>query len=278
MCSTEQVPGFRTLMKTLQFNSVKEMLGFPDVAKAFQRAGISAFIIDPRTTGASEGEPRNDIDPLKQVEDLSDALTFLGNHDVVDSRRMGLWGYSFGAIVSLCAATMDRRAKFVIAVCPLVDFTYNPDKRPKVLARAIRDRESQVFGNPPSYMPMVNAEGENPVGFGTVDKERYAPLAAAGKEIFPGHVNRTTVQTYYKMFMWQPFALLEYLSPTPVMYVIPEHDTLSPSELQLEQFERLTCPKIKRIELGIGHEDVLMGSHLFSQMEAEVKFVRDRLG
>lgn len=55
---------------TIQFNCVKEML-LPDVAEAFQSLGLNAFIYDPRSIGDSDGIPKNQIDPLQQVEDLS---------------------------------------------------------------------------------------------------------------------------------------------------------------------------------------------------------------
>lgn len=43
----------------------------PDVAAKFQSMGFNAFIYDPRSIGDSDGIPRNQIDPLKQAEDLA---------------------------------------------------------------------------------------------------------------------------------------------------------------------------------------------------------------
>lgn len=56
----------------------------PEVAEQFQLANITALIYDPRSLGLSDGEPRNDIDPMKQVSDYSDALTFLLTHPLVN--------------------------------------------------------------------------------------------------------------------------------------------------------------------------------------------------
>lgn len=89
------------------------------VAEQFQLLGITALIYDPRSPGTSEGTPRNEIDPMKQVEDYSDAFTFLSTLLVVDSDRIGFWGMSFSGTIALCAAALDKRAKFVIAICPL---------------------------------------------------------------------------------------------------------------------------------------------------------------
>lgn len=64
------------------------MVNLPDVAEGFQRAGITALIYNPRTTGLSDGMPRNGMDPMKQVENYSDALTFLADHPMVDRNRI----------------------------------------------------------------------------------------------------------------------------------------------------------------------------------------------
>ena len=249
----------------------------PDAAEYFQTAGITALTYGPRSTAHSEGQPRNEIDPNRQVEDCSDALTFLSSLPTVDPKRVGFWGMSFGAAVSLCAAAVDKRAKFVIAVCPLTDFDLNPDKRSNVLAKAIKDRVSQIRGNPPFYLPMVTEAGENPAGFGAGgDTARYAQLVEVGKELAPNHVNRTTLQTYLKIFMWQPVPLWQYVSPTPIMFVVPELDTLSPTKSQLLQYDNLPEPKTVRIEPNVGHEDVIVRDHPRA-VGAQVEFINASL-
>ena len=253
-------------------------MNLPDVAEGFQRAGITALIYDPRTIGLSGGMPRNDIDPMKQVEDYSDALTFLADHPMVDRNRMAFWGVSFAGTVSLCAASLDKRAKLVIAVCPLTKFEYTPDKLPKVLAKCMKDRESQVKGNPPFYLPMVTERGENPAGFGVgIDKEKYEQIVNAGKDIAPNHVNRTTIQSYHKMLLWQPFTLWQYLDPTPVLFLTPELDQLSPPALQRAHFEKLTGPKRHQIAMGQGHIDVLAGDNFPVLMKMQTDFFWDAL-
>lgn len=253
-------------------------MGVPDAAEHFQRTGLTALIYDPRSTGLSDGQPRNEIDPVKQVEDMSDAATFLSGLPTVDPYKIGFWGMSFGAAVSLCAASLDRRAKFVIAVCPLTDFEYSLEKRPQILAKCIKDRVSQAKGNAPFYLPMVTEKGENPAGFGQVnDRERNAKLVKAGKELAPNHVNRTTLQSYSKIFMWQPISLWRHLSPTPAMFIIPESDTLSPAEAQLHHFGNLSHPKRLHVEPGVGHEEILVGEHLPSLMNLQTGFIHDAI-
>lgn len=259
------------------FNCTKEMF-VPDVASYFQAAGITALTFDPRTTGASEGTPRNDIDPTKSVSDYSDAMTYLAAHPLVDPKQVCFWGFSFAGVVSLCAAALDRRAALVVAVCPLTRFEYTPELLPKVLAKCIKDRESQVAGNEPFYLPMLTEAGENPAGFGVgVDKENYNILIGAKREVAPTFELDTTIQTYYRLFMWQPFGLWRHVTPTPLLLVVPEEDKVSPAELQLSHFETLPEPKELFVEKGKGHMDVLSGKSFDKLMEVQVEFVKRKL-
>lgn len=259
------------------------MSGLPDVAQAFQRAGITALTYDPRSTGLSEGLPRNDIDPVKQAEDISDALTFLSGVPMVDPAQMGIWGISFAGAVALSAGSLDKRAKWVIAVCPATEYQYSMEKRPKVLAKCMKDRESQIKGNEPFYIPMINDAGENPAGFNFgVDKDEGARIAQAavklGMEgVAPHHVNRTTIQSYYKLVMWQPSPLWAHLNPTPVLFVVPELDTMCPPSVQVKHYNALSGPKRWHLETGRGHMDITEGSHLADLMIVKINFVRDAL-
>jgi alpha/beta superfamily hydrolase len=157
----------------------------PDVAAYFQAAGITALTFDPRTLGVSDGSPRNDIDPWKSAEDYHDALTFLKTQPTVDPDKICYWGFSFSGMVSLTAAALDKRAKLVIAVCPLTDFTFPIEKWPKVLAMAQRDRESRLKGNDAFFLPALTESGENPTGFGNGTAKEDFNLILTAKTIAP---------------------------------------------------------------------------------------------
>ncbi|KAF7593594.1 hypothetical protein BBP40_011214 [Aspergillus hancockii] len=114
------------IIMTPGFNCVKEMF-IPEVAERFQAEGITALIYDPRTLGESEGEPRNNIDPMMQTSDNSDALMFMRALPIVDPEAIAFWGQSFAGTIALCAAALDKRAKLCISICPLLDFELTPE-------------------------------------------------------------------------------------------------------------------------------------------------------
>lgn len=233
----------------------------PEVAESFQAAGVTALIYDPRTLGISDGLPRNDIYPAKQVEDYSDALTFLSSLPMVDPERIAFWGMSFSATVALCAGALDKRVKLVIAICPLLNFEYTPDKFLKVLAKSMKDRESQIKGNEPFYLPVLTAKGENPAGMGIgADEEELDYMVNAKSRGAPNYENRTTLQTYYKLVTWQPHGVMKYMGDTPVMMVVPEMDKISPPAEQSALFRSFEGKRNKvHVAQGKGHLNVLSG-------------------
>ncbi|KUI66527.1 hypothetical protein VM1G_02157 [Cytospora mali] len=256
------------------FNCVKEMF-ISEVAEEFQKHGITALIYDPRNLGDSEGNPRNDIDPVMQISDYSDALTYMRTLPIVDPERIAFWGQSFAGCIALCAAALDKRAKLCIAVCPLLNYELPPEKFPRVLAMTMRDRESQAAGNPPMTIPVLNSQGQNPAGLGlgaTTDELDY--MLNAQSRGAPNYKNQTTIQSYYKLMKWQPHGIMRYIDPTPVMMVIPELDALSPPEEQHALFTMFPEPKLVYVAHGKGHLDVLSGEDFPELAAMQAEFVK----
>src|SRR5207247_998694 len=67
-----QVP---TIVMAHGFSAVKEMY-LDRYAEAFAAGGLGALVFDNRNFGASDGQPRQHIDPWEQVRDYRDAITF----------------------------------------------------------------------------------------------------------------------------------------------------------------------------------------------------------
>ncbi|ERF75983.1 hypothetical protein EPUS_01349 [Endocarpon pusillum Z07020] len=250
----------------------------PEVAESFQREGITALIYDPRSIGLSDGFPRNEIDPMKQVEDYSDALTFLSKHPLVDASRIAFWGMSFSGSVAACAAALDKRAKLVIMVCPFVKF-YTDEKRSKVLAKAMADRASQAKGNDPFSVVPFNSNGDNPAGMAAGGGlEAYEFMTNVKNRGAPNFENRTTIQSYYKIAMWQPWGLMQCINPTPVMMLIPENDAISNPDDQRRVFDNFEGPKRLCKAPEKGHLDILSGDRSHELMGQQVEFMNDVFG
>ena len=64
-----------TIVMAHGFSAVKEMY-LDRFAEVFAAAGLGALVYDNRNFGASDGEPRLEIDPWEQVRDYRHAITY----------------------------------------------------------------------------------------------------------------------------------------------------------------------------------------------------------
>ena len=69
----------------------------------------AALVFDNRCFGASDGEPRQEIDPSAQVRDYRHAITYASTQPEVDPARIGVWGSSYSGAHVLVVAAIDRR-------------------------------------------------------------------------------------------------------------------------------------------------------------------------
>ncbi len=99
----------------------EKSFGLPRYAERFAEQGYAVFLFDYRHFGESEGEPRNLVDPERQVTDLQSAVEQVRNLDGVDGSEVILWGFSLGGGHVLSAAAEDPRVSAVIATMPMVD-------------------------------------------------------------------------------------------------------------------------------------------------------------
>ncbi|KAA8565523.1 hypothetical protein EYC84_009380 [Monilinia fructicola] len=248
------------VIMTHGFNLMKEIV-LPDIARKYQDHGYNALIYDSRSVGESGGLPRNQVNPLLQSEDLSDILTHVSSLPHVDSERIILWGMSVGATVSICTAAVDRRVKAVVMVAPVLSF-FQPEKMEKVFPQLIRDRESQLRGNEAFTLPVFNSKAENAIGFagsgGPGAMELHDFMDAYSERSAPGFRYRITLQTYHKLFTYRPKSLLDMVQ-APTLLVVPELDTISSPDDQVEAFELIPGPKTLYMAKGKGHITILTG-------------------
>ncbi|KAL6817691.1 DltD N-terminal domain protein [Trichoderma camerunense] len=252
---------------------------FCDWAAFFQREGITALAYDPRGFGRSEGSPRFEVDPMMNVCDYHDALTFLKSHPMVNSKQIIFWGNSFSGMVALTAAALDNRVGAVIAINPVshMDVALK-EKWPATLSRITRDRESQLKGNPPYTLRVIGDVSQDTIGiaaeFVTDEAREYLERA---RDVFSEYeVPQLTLQSYYKIFAWRPIALMAHVSPTPVLIISGENDETSPLRFQKEFiFEKLDEPKAMHVIENKSHWDLLAADMLPQVMNLMFDFIKN---
>jgi uncharacterized protein len=90
-------------------------------AELFAEAGFSVLNYDQRCFGTSEGEPRQEMQPYKQMGDFRAAITFAQSQPEFDADLgFGVWGSSFSGGLAIITAANDPRVKCVVAQIPNV--------------------------------------------------------------------------------------------------------------------------------------------------------------
>lgn len=88
------------------------------IAEQLAESGIAALRFDFRGCGDSEGS-FEDMTISTEVEDASRALEFLRNDPHIDSQRIGMFGRSFGGLISVLAAKHHPQLKCLVLWAPV---------------------------------------------------------------------------------------------------------------------------------------------------------------
>lgn len=245
-----------TIVMAHGFSAVKEQYldGF---AEMFAAAGLNALVYDHRNLGASDGEPRQEMDPWAQVRDYRTAITYATTLPETDRERIGIWGTSYSGGHVLVVAAIDRRVKCVVAQVPHISGAESgrrrvrPDQLPALLARFDADREARFRGEPPGLFPVVAADPAQPSALPGQDCWEFFE-GSRGRA--PGWRNEVTLRTLEMAREYEPGIYVPRISPTPLLLIVAPQDRLTPPDLMLEAYERALHPK-KLVLLPGGHFD-----------------------
>ncbi|HUZ37405.1 MAG TPA: alpha/beta hydrolase [Streptosporangiaceae bacterium] len=239
------------------FSAVKEMY-LDSFAEVFNGAGLNVLVFDNRNFGASDGEPRLEIDPWVQVRDYRHAITFAGTLPEVDAARIGIWGSSYSGGHVLVVAAIDRRVKAVVSQVPLV--SGHDNLRALVRSDFIAgfremfdaDRRARFEGKPPAMVPVVDEDPLAASALPTADSWQW--FTQTGKTRAPSWRNEVTLRSVEMFTEYEPVSYMPYISPTPLLLLAAEGDHLVPSELAIAAYDKAHEPK-KLVILPGGHFD-----------------------
>jgi fermentation-respiration switch protein FrsA (DUF1100 family) len=249
-----QVP---TVVMAHGFSAVKEMY-LDKFAEVFAAAGLGALVFDNRNFGASDGEPRYEIDPWQQVHDYRDAITYASTLPEVDEERIGVWGSSYSGGHVLVLGAIDRRIKCVASQVPLVSGHRNARRlvRADTIASVQKmfegDRKARYKGDSPAMIPVVSEDPAKPSVLPTRDSWEW--FSETGKTRAPAWHNEVTLRSVEMFTEYEPGVYIEYISPTPLLMVLATGDHLTVVDEALNAYTRALEPK-KLVLLQGGHFD-----------------------
>jgi len=235
-----------TIVMAHGFSAVKEMY-LDRFAEAFAAAGLGAIVFDHRNFGASDGEPRQEIDPWEQLRDYRHAITFATTLAEVDGERIGVWGSSYSGGHVLVVGAIDRRVKCVACQVPLISGHRNARRivRSDFIAAVgsmfDEDRANRYNGGAPAMIPVVDEDPLAPSALPTPDS--YQWFTETGRTRAPSWRNVVTLRSVEMFWEYEPGAYIQWVSPTPLLIVVAARDHLTVSDLAIEAYERALQPK-----------------------------------
>ena len=247
-----------TIVMAHGFSAVKEMY-LDRFAEAFAAAGLACVVFDNRNFGASDGEPRQEIDPWQQVRDYRDAITYAETLEETDPARIGVWGSSYSGGHVLVVGAIDRRVKCVVAQVPLASGHGNArrliraDYLAGVQGMFVEDRRARMAGKTPAAMiPVVAQDPASPSALPTPDS--WVWFTETGRTRAPSWKNEVTLRSVEMFTEYEPGSYVSFISPTPLLMVVALGDVLTVADLALAAYERALEPK-RLVILQGGHFD-----------------------
>ncbi|WP_422745446.1 alpha/beta hydrolase [Mycobacterium sp. WMMD1722] len=238
------------------FSGVKEQIDH--YAACFAAGGFAVLVYDHRGFGTSEGLPRLEVDPLRQLADWRDAITFAAaGPDVQPGVPVGVWGSSFAGGLAMVLAADDDRVGCVVAQIPNVSGhrtgpeLFDSDQRDRLAALFGADRRARLDGAEPARIAVFATEPGEPCALPPTVSPRYISAVTA---LAPTWVNEVTLRSVEHMLTFEPAGWVPHVSPTPLLMIVGADDTVTPAHLQQEIFHAAPEPKRLVIHPG-GHFD-----------------------
>ena len=258
------------------FSAVKEMY-LDRFAEVFAAAGLTALVFDNRNFGASDGEPRQEIDPWAQVRDYRHAITY-AEHPAGSRRRAHR---DLGVQLLRRPRPGRRRDR------PAGQGRGEPgaaDQRSRQLRALVRsdfiagfremfdaDRRARFEGKPPAMVPVVDEDPLGASALPTADSWQW--FTETGKTRAPSWRNEVTLRSVEMFTEYEPGELPALYQPDAAADGGGGRRPSGPSELAIAAYDTAHEPK-KLVILPGGHFDAYVKGFDAASIPARDWFAR----
>jgi acetyl esterase/lipase len=231
---------------------VKELI-MPEYAEHFVREGIAALIFDYRCSGASDGEPRQHLNPWMQIADYRsaiDALSYLDTFkDDIDPERIGVWGISYAGGHALIVGAIDPRVRCIVSQIPIIDGWYNSMRAHgsvgfrELTALVKEERRTRYLSGKHGFIPH---SGDPKTEVVTWPHPETKPIfMEIKKKTAPRHEHYSTIQSTELVWTYNVRPFLPRILDTPTLMIVAEGDDLTMWEQEVPAFGDIATTKKK---------------------------------
>jgi uncharacterized protein len=258
------------------FSAVKEQT-LDRFADTLAAAGLASLVYDNRNLGASDGEVRQDIDPVAQLRDMRTAITFAESRPEVAAGRIGIWGSSYSGAHVLQVAAVDRRVRAVVSQVPLVSGwrnvqRWNGTEGFRALQQLLDDEHrTRLRTGGIATIPVAAATPGEPCAVPGVETYEYFTKVAPAD----GWRNEVTVRSLGKILDYDVTCWVERISPTPLLVITTDDDVAAPTPEVLAAYELAREPK--ELLMVRGHHYTVYDEHLERCSRAAAEFYGEHL-
>lgn len=253
-------------------------------ALALHAAGFDVLLYDHRNFGASDGEPRQQINPWVQARGYRDAVSCLAARNDIHPEGIALWGDSLSGGVALAVAATDKRVAALVVQVPACGPELPPDdadgRRFLAIADTISNGNVQPSpGDIHGPMPVVSDDQiRRPSALQPLTAYRW--FIEYGGRLGTQWVNDVTRAQPRTAEPWHPGLCAPHVS-CPTMFLVAHDEEMKNASpvVARHAFDRIAGAK-EWVDLEGGHFGLLYyPSELFDRASsAQTEFLTKHLG
>jgi len=247
-------------------------------------AGFTVLLYDHRNFGASDGEPRQQINPWIQARGYRDAISHLLSGNDIHPRGIAIWGDSLSGGVALAVAAVDSRVAALVAQVPACGPELPPADPDGRRFRAIADTivRGDVQASPTEIqgpMPVVSDDQvRRPSALQPLTAYRW--FIEYGGRLGTHWVNDVTRAQPRTPEPWNPGLCAAHVTCPTVFLVSPADEMRNASpDVARAAFDALRGPK-EWVNLDGGHFGLLYypSAEFDRAAAAQARFLKEHLG
>jgi pimeloyl-ACP methyl ester carboxylesterase len=245
-------------------------------AERFAAEGYAVMAFTYRHFGDSGGEPRQLLNIGKELDDIAAALTYVRSLDGVDTKRVALWGSSFGGGNVMEAGARDGGLTCIVAQCPFTDgtasgLTLGLVSTAKMTGLAVADKIAGLIGRGPVYAHLSGSRGDGAMMTAHDVVQGYNAIQPTDVEVD----NRVAAGVSIDILMYRPGKSLATLT-CPTLVCICEKDTVAPPKPAIK-FAGAAGPNVSHKTYPYGHFEIYLGDAFEEVIADQIEFFAQNL-